>query len=255
MCDLAGRQIQNPMKTNLLIPVVVLIAFACGKQREEQASENDSTNTTAMETAQADEGWILLFDGRTMNGWRTYKNKENDSWEIVDGTLHCKPGDAAKMRADLITVDQYDNFELSFEWKVAPKSNSGVMFRVTEDYEEPFFTGPEYQVLDDGGYPGETKEENFSGGNYDMHAPVNKRLNPVRQWNTSKILANGKHIEHWLNGDKVLEYEIGSEDWNNRKAKSKWKDVEGYAVPERGHIDLQDHGNEVWYRNIMIRKL
>jgi hypothetical protein len=241
------------MKSLYLILIGVSLALACGRQQAENNS--DESNAAPVEAAQSNEGWILLFDGKTMDGWRTFKNMENDSWEVIDGTLHCKPGGAATKRADLITVDQYDNFELSFEWKIAPQSNSGVMFRVTEDYNEPFYTGPEYQVLDDGGYTGETKPENLSGGNYDMHAPVNKRLNPVGQWNTSKIVANGNHIEHWLNGDKILEYEIGSEDWNTRKANSKWKDVEGYAVPKRGHIDLQDHGGEVWYRNIMIRAL
>ena len=247
-----------PMK--LLIPSLILcaIAFAgckSGDQKTESEDTADATSHEAGNTSQAGEGWILLFDGQTMNGWRAFRNQENDSWEVVDGTLHCRPFDQAKKRADLVTVDQYGNFELAFEWKIAPQSNSGVMFRVTEEYEQPFFTGPEYQVLDDGGYPGEVKEENFSGGNYDMHAPVNKKLNPVGEWNTSRILANGTHIEHWLNGDKVVEYEIGSEDWKERKAKSKWNDVEGYAVPTRGHIDLQDHGNEVWFRNIMIREL
>lgn len=241
------------MKSYYLILIGVALTFACGKQK--QTDDASQASAAAVETTQADEGWILLFDGKTMDGWRTFRNAENDSWEVVDGTLHCKPAEAASKRADLMTVDQYDNFELSFEWKIAPKSNSGVIFRVTEDYDQPFLTGPEYQVIDDGGYEGESKPENLSGGNYDMHPPINKRLNPAGEWNTSKIVANGNHVEHWLNGDKILEYEIGSEDWNTRKANSKWKDVEGYAVPKRGHIDLQDHGGEVWYRNIMIRAL
>lgn len=244
----------------LLVPTIILwtVVLAGCKTGDQKPESDETADTEEGETAvksQADDGWILLFDGQTMNGWRTFRNQENDSWEIVDGTLHCKPFDLAKKRADLISEDQFGNFELAFEWRIAPQSNSGVIFRVTEEYEQPYFTGPEYQVLDDGGYPGEVKEENFSGGNYDMHAPINKKLNPVGEWNTSRILANGNHIEHWLNGDKVVEYEIGSEDWKERKAKSKWNDVEGYAVPSRGHIDLQDHSSEVWFRNIMIREL
>jgi hypothetical protein len=148
-----------------------------------------------------------------------------------------------------------DDFELAFDWKISAQGNSGVIFRATEDYDKPYFTGPEYQVLDDGGYPGEVKEQNFTAANYDMQAPINKSMNPVGEWNSSKIVANGNHIEHWLNGAKVLEYEIGSDEWNKQRAASKWKDVEGYAVPTRGHIDLQDHGNEAWFRNIKIKEL
>lgn len=247
------------MSLKFCVPVISLLLVAGCKtgDKNTEMNEDPMANTASEQTASnpAGEGWTLLFDGQTMDGWRTFKNQENDSWEIVDGTLHCKPFDDAKKRADLMTVNQYGDFELAFEWKIAPQSNSGVIFRVTEEYDQPYFTGPEYQVLDDGGYPGEVKEENFSGGNYDMHAPVNKKLNPVGEWNTSRLLVDGNHVEHWLNGDKVVEYEIGSEDWKNRKAKSKWNDVEGYAVPTLGHIDLQDHGNEVWFRNIMIREL
>lgn len=205
--------------------------------------------------AQKKEGWQLLFDGTSMNGWRTFKNQESNSWEVVNGTLHCKPFDEADKRADLITTRQFDNFDLIFEWKIAPQSNSGVMFRVTEEYDQPYFTGPEYQLLDDEGYPGEVKPENLSGGNYDMHAPENKKLNPIGEWNKSRLVVNGNHVEHWLNGDKVVEYDINSDDWKKRKAVSKWNDVTGYAVPAKGHIDLQDHSHEVWFRNIMIRPL
>jgi hypothetical protein len=241
----------------IIVSLVILAGCKTGDQKDDESAETAPEADTANQAGnqQLEQGWTLLFDGQTMNGWRPFKNQENDSWEVIDGTLHCKPFEEATKRADLITVNQYENFELAFEWKIAPQSNSGVMFRVTEDYDQPFFTGPEYQVLDDGGFPGEVKEVNFSGGNYDMHAPVNKKLNPVGEWNTSRIVADGNRIEHWLNGDKVVEYEIGSEDWKNRKANSKWNDVEGYAVPKRGHIDLQDHSHEVWFRNIMIREL
>lgn len=225
------------------------------KEAESVTATTEPTGNNQLSEAQKAEGWKLLFDGHSMAGWRTYRGLENNSWEVIDGTLHCKPFDGAEKRADLITESQYSNFELAFEWKISPQGNSGVIYRVTEEFDEPYFTGPEYQVLDDGGYPGEVKETNFSGGAYDMYAPVNKSLKPVGEWNTAKIVANGNHIEHWLNGTKVVEYEIGSDDWSKRKAASKWNDAKGYGVPAQGHIDLQDHKNEVWFRNIMIREL
>ncbi|NJN41800.1 MAG: DUF1080 domain-containing protein [Flammeovirgaceae bacterium] len=197
--------------------------------------------------------WQSLFDGKSMDGWRTYQDKENDTWEVKDGALHCKPMSEAKLRADLITEGEYDNFELSLEWKITSNGNSGIMFRVSEEYEHSYYSGPEYQVLDDEGYKDRETELHFTGANYDMHPAGEKKLNPVGQWNETRILVNQNHVEHWLNGQKILEYEIGSDDWNVRKENSKWKNVNGYAVPTKGHIALQDHDSEAWYRNIKIR--
>jgi hypothetical protein len=237
---------------NAFYTLIALLMFACGtgtKEMEDQTTETEATTETI------DSEWTTLFDGETMNGWRTYQNKENDSWKIEDGTLHCLPFDSAKMRADLITEEQYANFELVLEWKISNQSNSGIIYRASEALKDPYLTGPEYQVLDDQNYPGETLPNRMTGANYDMHAPSAKNLNPVGEWNETKIVVNGNHVEHWLNGDKVVEYELHSEDWTKRKSESKWKDVEGYGMEVKGHIDLQDHGNEVWFRNIRIKEL
>ena len=218
-------------------------------------TKTDSTNPSS-ETQNA-EGWQSLFDGQTMNGWRPFKNADINSWEVVGGTLHCKPfqEDAENKRGDLISEGQYENFELKLEWKISTQGNSGIMFRVSEEYDQPYATGPEYQVLDDANYPGEVKAENQSGSNYDLHAATGKTLKPAGEWNEARILVRGDHVEHWLNGIKVVKYELNSEDWKQRVANSKWKDFPGYGMVRKGHIDLQDHGNEVWYRNIMIREL
>jgi hypothetical protein len=190
-----------------------------------------------------------------MDGWRTYQKKEMNSWEVIDGTLHCKP-DTTVTRADILTVDQYDNFDLTFDWKVAPGHNSGVIYRATEEFDRPYLSGPEYQVIDDKGWPGGLSPTQTSGSNYDMHAaPETKSINPPGEWNTGRIVANGNHVEHWLNGTKIIEYEFGSDDWKKRKAESKWKDAKGYGASAKGHIDLQDHGGEAWYRNIKIKTL
>jgi Domain of Unknown Function (DUF1080) len=247
------------MKTILSLPLAVFL-FACGSQPKTETTEATTEITAAVQLTeqQKAEGWRLLFDGQTTNGWKIFKDRKNNSWEVADGILHCKaPSEVAGVeneRSDLMTTEQFENFEFSVEWKIAAQSNSGIIFRVTEEYEQPYFTGPEYQLIDDAGYPQE-KDVHFTAANYDVHAVPAKKMNPVGEWNTTKIVAQGNHIEHWLNGEKVLEYEIGSEDWTKRKNASKWKDVVGYCVPKKGSIDLQDHGGEAWFRNIMIRVL
>src|SRR5262249_3895393 len=120
---------------------------------------------------------------------------------------------------------------------------------------QPYFSGPEYQAMDDAGYPGKPTDKQLTGANYDMHAAPAAKPNAVGQWNQSKLVVNGNHVEHWLNGTKVLEYELQSDDWNKRKAGSKWKDEKGYGMAKKGHIDFQDHDHEVWFRNIKIKVL
>lgn len=248
----------------LIMAMLLLAACKPGEQKQEESADSAATEPTANATSLTDEqkaeGWMLLFDGKSMDGWKFFKDKENNSWEIVDGTLHCKPYEegVTDKRADIMTVSTFDNFELAFDFKVAPKGNSGVMYRVVEDYDEPYLSGPEFQVIDDVGYPGEgdpLKDTQLTGANYDMHAAATKAAKPIGEWNSARLVVNGTHVEHWLNGEKVVEYEINSPDWTERKKGSKWNEAAGYAASPAGHIDFQDHGTEVTYRNIMIKKL
>jgi hypothetical protein len=251
----------------LVLAAGMVMLASCQSKKTESDTSKDTTEVAAqpaepaqnqLTDVQKAEGWKPLFNGQNLEGFRFYKNKENNSWEVVDGALHAKEDTTATARrADLVTVEQYENFELMFDWKVPAGGNSGVMFRVTEENEAPYLSGPEYQVIDDKGWPGDPlKDTQLSGSNYDMHAaPASKKINPQGEWNSSKIVVNGKHVEHWLNGEKMLEYELQSDDWKKLKAGSKWKNAKGYGMAPKGFIAFQDHGQEIWFRNVFIKTL
>ncbi|MEP6747806.1 MAG: DUF1080 domain-containing protein [Bacteroidota bacterium] len=199
-------------------------------------------------------GWILLFDGKSTDGWRPYKNAASDGWEIVNGEIHCKDKDV-KHRADLITQEEYGDFELAFDWKVGKAANSGLIYRADEKQDASYLSATEYQLIDDAGYPEKLQNWQNSGADYDMHPPTKIASKPSGQYNHSVIKAKGKHIEHWLNGVKVAAYEIGTPEWHVLKEKSKFKDIKGWGENSQGYIALQDHGGGIWFKNIKIKKL
>jgi len=203
-------------------------------------------NTLTEEEKKA--GWKLLFDGKTTEGWKGYKkDKVSDGWKVVDGALVTKG-----KSGDICTVEEFQDFELQIDWKISPGGNSGIMYRVAETRGAPYETGPEYQVLDDEKH-GDGKNPLTSAGSiYAVYPPAKKVVKPVGEWNHTKIVLKGNHVEHWLNGEKVCEAEIASEDWNARVAKSKWAKVSSYAKETKGKIDLQDHGDAVEFKNIKI---
>lgn len=195
----------------------------------------------------------VLFDGENLNQWRGYGGDEiGAGWKIVDDTLMF---DGESGGGDIVTKSAYGNFELVFDWKVAEGANSGVMYRVSLGDPAPYFSGPEYQILDDDRHADGRKELTSAGSLYAMYVPENKKLNAVGEWNSAKIILKGNHVEHWLNGEKVVDAELHSKDWNERLAASKFKDWEKFGKNEKGHIAFQDHGDQVWYRNILIREL
>ena len=239
---------------SLTFSILLLFLFlSCEKRDNNDTKTNDATK--ASETQRDNDAVIALFNGKDLTGWRFYKDRQNDSWEVIDGVLHCKPFDVAEKRADLVSSERFENFELSFEWKLPAQGNSGVMYRVTDEFDESYFSGPEYQLLDDLG-PGERDKDQMTGSLYDMFAASPERKSkPVGEWNESKIVVFNNSVEHWLNGEQVVAAEIGSSMWIEKKANSKWNDAKGFATTPNGFIALQDHGSEVWFRNIKIRAL
>lgn len=201
------------------------------------------------------DGWELLFDGETTDNWKTFNGGEVTGWKVFDGILH-NSGIGSDHGGDIISKKQFGNFELYLEWKIAPKSNSGIFFRVQEGLTNAIYeSGPEYQLLDDKGWPTKLESHQCSGANYGMHTPQHARVVAIDDWNTSRIIVNGPHVEHWLNANKVIEYDLWTDDWNELKLKSKWADKPHYGIAKKGHIGLQDHGGLTMFRNIKIRKL
>jgi hypothetical protein len=203
--------------------------------------------------------WVSLFDGKTLNGWHGYNKKAKvDNWIAKDGILSCVETPDGAVNADIVTDKEYGNFELSWEWTIGKGSNSGVMYHVIENpkYQYTFATGPEYQLIDEVGWDGKLEEWQKAGADYAMHLPNDKKvLKPAGEWNTSRIVFNKGHVEHWLNGAKILEFQAWSADWNDKKKNGKWKDEPDYGMAKKGRIALQAHGGKVAFRNIKIYEL
>jgi hypothetical protein len=196
-------------------------------------------------------GWMLLFDGKTLNGWKAYNGDEPQSWTVKDNAIYC---DGAKGGDDLMTVERFADFDLKFEWKIAKKGNSGVIYRTREgkQWKQPYHTGPEFQVMDD---PGENGKKS-TGSLYDVFPTLtDKKLHPTMEWNSGRIRISNNLVTHWVNGVIVMQCQMHSEEWNQAVAVSKWKDNPYFGMSPFGHIDFQNHGHEVWYKNIKIKVL
>ncbi|MBT8322061.1 MAG: DUF1080 domain-containing protein [Eudoraea sp.] len=228
------------------ILLVILILFTACKEKKQPPAEAEVADTSS---------WISLMDTEV---WRGYNQEQlPDNWAIKEGVIECF-GKAGDMGGDIITREQFDNFELQLEWKISEAGNSGIFYHVVESpvYHSPYQTGPEYQILDDVGFPDPLEDWQKTGANYAMHnARADKKLNPVGEWNSSSIIFKEGKVEHWLNGDKILEFDKFSEDWQTRRDSGKWEEYPDYGKANYGYIGLQDHGAGVWFRNIRVRRL
>ena len=197
-----------------------------------------------------------LFDGKTTAGWHTYLHPTAlPAWSVVDGALQLNP--AAAGQGDLVTDGEYENFELALEWKIAEAGNSGIIFGVHEDpaFHATYETGVEMQVLDDKSASDNKKPSRRAGSLYDMLAPAHNVVKPAGEWNRIKLRKDHGHLTFWLNGTQTLSVQMGGPEWQKLLADSKFKDWKNFAAYPKGHIALQDHGNQVSYRDIMLTEL
>jgi hypothetical protein len=229
-----------------IVRIAALLAGISGSAACAQsggASMNAAANTQS--------GWRSLFDGRTTAGWRGFRMDSMPAgWQVVDSAIT-----RVGAGGDIITVEQFANFELELEWRVAPGGNSGIMFRVTEDSDATYKSGPEMQVLDDAAHRDGQSRLTAAGANYGLDPAPAGAVKPAGEWNAVRLVVNGAHVEHWLNGVKVVEYELWTPQWEAKVAATKFAQWPGYGRARRGHIALQDHGDRVAYRGIRIRVL
>jgi hypothetical protein len=238
------------MKTLVPLMAVAIMMNSCKAQSQPpQSTKTAGHNTLTSEEKAA--GWRLLFDGESSAGWRNYgKPTISDGWKVQDGALT-----RVGAGGDIITNDQFGNFELSIDWKIEPGGNSGIFYRASEEKDEIYWNAVEMQVLDDAKHPDGQSPLTSAGAAYDLYPVPPGHVHPGGEWNTARLIVNGNHVEHWLNGFKMVEYELGSRDWDSKVAGSKFKPHPKFGKNAQGHIGLQDHGNVVAFRNIKIKVL
>ena len=237
---------------------VVAIAALIGGCSSAPVPETQSMPASTMGAANSlspserSDGWRLLFDGTTMGAWRGYKSAEIPSgWHVANGALtKDRPAE------DIVSKDEFGDFELQIDWKISEAGNSGIFYRGSEEFEKIYWTGPEYQLLDDIKAADNKTRLTCAGAAYGLYPSPAGHLNPVGQWNSTRIVAKGPHVEHWLNGFKLLEYELWSPDWEAKVKASKFGAWPKYGRLRSGHIAMQgDHDGALSFRNIKIRAL
>ena len=225
-----------------------------------QSNNANDAMLNKLTPAEIKKGWKLLFDGSTLTGWKTYNRTDMaTSWGVKDGAifLDAKKGRSDIAKGDLVTLEDYDDFEFSVEWKISDCGNSGIMYRIVEDpkYKQPYLTGPEMQVLDNKCHPDAKIITHRSGDFYDVMASKTENVKPAGEWNSVKIIMKGYKLEQWQNGVRQIKLTLGSDEINAIVEKSKWKNQKDWGKALIGKIGLQDHGDAVWFRNIKIRSL
>ena len=238
----------------------VFLTFSSIHFASAQSKNTNDAMHNKLTPAEIKKGWKLLFDGSTLTGWKTYNRTDMaTSWGVKDGAifLDAKKGRSEVAKGDLVTLEDYDDFEFTAEWKISDCGNSGIMYRIVEDpkYKQPYLTGPEMQVLDNKCHPDAKIITHRSGDFYDVMASKTENVKPAGEWNSVRIIMKGYKLEQWQNGVRQIKLTLGSDEINAIVEKSKWKNQKDWGKALIGKIGLQDHGDAVWFRNIKIRSL
>ena len=239
----------------VLVPAAAVTAALALPAAAQQSGDAKDSKATAGQNAT---GWIDLFDGKSLDGWRGYKKQDPNGtrWRVENGTLTLPPASGADTKGalDIISKEKFDRFELTWEWKASQGANSGVKYFVLEDMDSAI--GHEYQIIDDERHAdAKIGPKRQTAALYDVLAAKDRPVKAAGEWNQSRVVVRGPEVEHWLNGTKVLTYRLDSDELRKAIADSKFKGVARFGKLHSGHILLQDHGDQVWYRNIKIRRL
>jgi len=237
---------------------LTMALFAAAAAVAPLAAQSKAPAKTATTTTTTKDGWIQLFDGKDLKGWRGYKKTDatESRWRVEDGMLTLPSNGAGDTHGqrDLITEETFDQFDLRWEWKISLGGNSGVKYFVLEDRNDAI--GHEYQLIDDERHPdAKIGPHRQTAAFYDVFPAHDRPMKPAGEWNTSEVIVKGKHVTHMLNGKTVLEYDLDSPALAAAIEKSKFKGIERFGKRQNGHILLQDHGDQVWFRNLKIRRL
>jgi hypothetical protein len=245
---MSGTGLRSFLSAGLVL--IVALGTGCSSPAQPSGPEVPSGLNT-LTSAERAAGWRLLFDGSTTSGWRGFRQAGIPAgWQVIDGALTQVAGGG-----DVITIDQFANFELALEWQIAEGGNSGIMFRVSEvAADATFLTGPEMQVLDNTHAP-DPGPTGLAGACYGLFAPSQDVTKPAGSWNAVRLIANRSHVEHWLNGVEIVEYELGSTGWLARLQLSPYRDTPTYGRESVGHIALQEHGSRVAFRNLKLKEI
>jgi hypothetical protein len=257
------------MRPVFIVIFLALLFSSGGCDHQERAGTTGKTTMNTLYSKGKEDGWHALFDGRTLSGWRGLglDSIPHAYWRTENGTIHkvarnkVSPGPDGSLppACDLMTVDTFLNFEFFFEWKIAPKGNSGIKYNVSEAMStaggSTHALGFEYQIIDDENYPAILSPLQHTAALYALVPPQGAQPRPAGQWNRGRIILNGHHGEHWLNGKKVVEFELGTPAFDSLFRKSKYHKYPAFPEKRYGHIVLQDHADDVWFRNLKIRKL